>query len=328
MSQHALVVPRHGGPEVLQVRDHTTRDPGPDEVVVAVAAAGVNFIDVYQREGAYSREVPFVLGLEGAGQVLTVGTSVAGAGEIAVGDRVAWAMQPGSMASTLTLPAAALVPVPHGLSDEHAAAVMLQGMTAHYLVTDTYPVRRDDVVLVHAAAGGVGQLLVQLVVARGGRVIATAGSPDKCAKARSLGAEHTIDYSSSTDIARQVRDLTGGAGVAAVFDGVGASTVDASLASLAPRGMLVVYGAASGPVPPLDLQRLNAAGSVFVTRPSLAHYIATRPELLTRGGAVLAEVAAGRLSVEIGGTWALTDAVEAYRALEGRRSTGKLLLTP
>ncbi|HEX8972664.1 quinone oxidoreductase [Oryzihumus sp.] len=321
----ALVVTRNGGPEVLEVQQREVREPGAGEVRVRVEACGVNFIDVYQREGVYPIPTPFVVGSEGAGVVESLGEGVAG---VAVGDRVAWAMQPGTFAGLAVLPAAALVPVPEGVDLETAAAAMLQGMTAHYLVTSTYAVQPGDTVLVHAAAGGVGQLLVQMAKARGATVIGTAGTDAKAEKARALGADHVINYSEVTDVAAAVRELTGGRGVDVVYDGVGKDTFEGSLASLRPRGMLALFGAASGQVPPFDLQRLNPAGSLFVTRPTLGHYVADREELLWRGGEVLDAIAAGRLHLEVGGRYPLADAGTAYRDLEGRRTTGKLLLIP
>ncbi|HHU11179.1 MAG TPA: quinone oxidoreductase [Intrasporangiaceae bacterium] len=325
MTERALVVTTHGDRGVLAVEARTAPEPGPGEVAVTVEAVGVNFIDVYQREGAYPIPTPFVLGSEGAGVVAAVGPQIEG---LAVGDRVAWAMVVGSAASTAVLPADKLVPVPDGVSSEDAAAAMLQGMTAHYLAVDTYAVRAGDFAVVHAAAGGVGQLLTQLVVSRGGRVIATAGTDEKCEIARGRGAEVALNYREVEDLAAAVREATGGRGVDVVYDGVGASTFEASLASLRPRGVLALYGAASGPVPPLDPQRLNAAGSVYLTRPSLAHYILTREELLWRAGEVLAAVADGSLELAIGGRYPLDEAAAAYEALESRASTGKLLLIP
>jgi NADPH:quinone reductase len=325
MNHRALVVTAHGGRSVLTVQPSDPPEPGPGEVAVAVEAVGVNFIDVYQREGRYPQETPFVLGSEGAGVVAAVGPDL---DDVAVGDRVAWAMVLGSAASTAVVPADRLVAVPEGVSTEDAAAVMLQGMTAHYLVTDTYAVRPGTWALVHAAAGGVGQLLTQLVTARGGRVVATAGSPEKCAIARARGAEAAIDYSDVEDLAAAVHEATGGKGVDVVYDGVGAATFEASLSSLRPRGLLALYGAASGPVPPFDLQRLNALGSLFVTRPSLGHYVGTREELLRRGGEILSAVADGSLAIEVGGRYPLDEASAAYEALESRASTGKLLLIP
>ncbi len=321
----ALVVTRHGGPEVLQVRQVPDPAPGPGQVLVEVAASGVNFVEVYHRTGAYPTNPPFTLGMEAAGRVVALGEGVTG---FAVGDRVGWAMAPGAHAEYAAAPAASLVHVPDEVSDADAAAVLLQGMTAHYLTTSTYSVQNGDWALVHAAAGGMGLLLTQLVTRRGGRVIGTVSTAEKEKLARDNGAEQVIRYTEVDDLATAVREVTGGAGVSVVYDAVGASTFDASLASLRPRGMLALYGAASGQVPPFDLQRLNAAGSLFVTRPTLAHYIAERPELEWRAGEVLGWVADGSLEVRIGHTYPLEEAAEAYRALESRRTTGKLLLTP
>ena len=321
----ALVVTRHGGREVLAVEEHTAAAPGADEVLVEVAAAGVNFVDVYQREGVYPGPTPFVSGSEGAGTVVEVGADVTLVGP---GDRVAWPQTRGSSTRYAVLPAASVVPVPDAVDLEVAAAVMLQGLTAHYLTTSTFPVAPGDVALVHAAAGGVGQLLLQMVHARGGTVVATAGGPEKCATARELGAEHVIDYRAVDDLAAEVRRLTGGRGVDVAYDGVGKDTFDASLASLRPRGTLALFGAASGQVPPFDLQRLNSGGSLFVTRPTLGHHLATRAELEWRAGEVLAAVADGSLRVAIGGRYPLADATTAYDELEGRRTQGKLLLLP
>jgi NADPH2:quinone reductase len=321
----ALTVPRNGDSSVLEVREVDVAAPGPGEVQVEVAAVGVNFIDVYQREGVYPIPTPFTACSEGAGTVTAVGEGVRA---LAVGDRVAWGQGLGSAGTLVNRAVDSLVPVPDGLDLEVAAAAMLQGMTAHYLVTDTYAVRPGTVALVHAAAGGVGQLLVQMVTARGGRVIATAGTPEKVATARRLGAETAIDYSQADDLAAAVRAANSGNGVDVVYDGVGRSTFDASLASLRPRGMLVLFGAASGQVPPFDIQRLNSGGSLFLTRPTLGHYVATRDELLARAASVLGDLAAGRLHLEIGGRYPLTEAARAYDDLEGRRTTGKLLLTP
>jgi NADPH:quinone reductase len=321
----ALVVPRTGDSSVLEVQEVDVLPPAAGEVQVEVAAVGINFIDVYQRQGVYPLELPFVSCSEGAGTVTAVGDEVTGVG---IGDRVAWGQELGSGASLVNLAADSLVPVPAGLDLEVAAAAMLQGMTAHYLVNSTYAVRPGTVALVHAAAGGVGQLLVQMVTAKGGSVIATAGSADKVEIARRLGATGAINYREASDLAAEVRDANGGKGVDVVYDGVGRSTFDASLASLRPRGMMVLFGGASGQVPPFDLQRLNSGGSLFITRPTLVHYTATREELLERGTSVLGDLAAGRLHLEIGGRYALDDAAAAYDDLEGRRTTGKLLLIP
>ena len=323
----ALVVTEHGGVDKLTVEERPDPAPGPGEVLVEVAASGVNFIDVYQREGIYDVPTPFVLGGECAGRVAAVGPDVAG---VAEGDLVATASGSGTHATHTVVSARAAVPVPTGIDPDVAAAAMLQGMTAHYLVNSTYAVQPDDVALVHAAAGGVGQLLVQMVKANGGRVVATVGSAEKVDIARSAGADDVIRYDqlpSGASLAAAVRDLVPG-GVHVAYDGVGQATFEASLASLRPRGMLALFGAASGKVPPFDLQRLNPAGSLFVTRPTLGHYTATREELLWRSGDVLRAVADGSLRIAIGGRYALDDAAQAYRDLEGRRTTGKLLVIP
>ncbi len=317
----AVLVRRTGGPEVLEVAEVAAGEPGPGQLLVSLAAAGVNFIDVYHREGRYPLPLPFTPGLEGAGTVTALGPEVSG---FAPGDRVAWASALGSYAEQVLVSAAAAVPVPAEVDLHTAAAVALQGMTAHYLACATYPVQPGDTVLVHAAAGGVGLLLTQIVGIRGGRVIATC-SAEKAALARAAGAQEVLDYA---EVPARVRQLTGGEGVAAVYDGVGQATFDASLASLRPRGVLALFGASSGPVPPVDLQRLNAAGSVYVTRPTLAHYTATRAELLARAGEVLGWVAQGRLRVHVGARYPLDQARRAHEDLQARRTTGKLLLLP
>jgi NADPH:quinone reductase len=321
----ALVVTAHGGPEVLEVQSRPLPAPGAGELRVGVAASGVNFIEVYQRQGVYPTTPPFVLGGEGAGTVTAVGPDIT---EVAVGDVVAWAMAPGSHASEVLVPAAAAVPVPAGLDPVLAAATMLQGMTAHYLTESTYPIRAGEVALVHAAAGGVGQLLVQMIKSRGGRVIGTVSTAEKEARARAVGADEVIRYDSVPDLAAAVRAANDGQGVQVVYDGVGKSTFDASLASLAIRGMLVLFGGSSGQVPPFDVQRLNSGGSLFLTRPTLVHYATQRDELLWRGGDVLNALASRNLQVEIGGRYPLAEAGRAYDDLEQRRSTGKLLLVP
>ncbi|MFI5494169.1 quinone oxidoreductase family protein [Actinoplanes sp. NPDC051859] len=320
----AIVVSEPGGPEVLRLAEVPTPEPGSGQVTVDVAACGVNFIDIYQRSGVYPVALPFVPGLEGAGTVVAAGPDVTG---VAVGDRVAWVNQPGGYAQRVAIPAAAAVPVPDGVDAATAAAAMLQGMTAHYLVHDTYPVRPGDTVLVHAAAGGMGQLLTQWCRLRGARVIGTVSSAAKEELARAAGADEVIRYD-NTDVVAAVRALTGGEGVAAVYDGVGAPTFDASLASLRPRGTLALYGQAGGAVPPVDPQRLNAAGSVLLARPSLTHHVATRHELLTRAGAVLDLLATGRLRIHVGKVYPLEEAAAAHADLAGRRSVGKLLLQP
>jgi NADPH2:quinone reductase len=268
--------------------------------------------------------LPFTPGSEGAGTVVAVGSDVTGFAE---GDHVAWAAAPGSYAQQVVVRAAAAFKVPDGVEDEVAAAAMLQGITAHYLVTSTYAVKPGDTVLVHAAAGGVGLLLVQLAKFRGGKVIGTVSTPEKEALAREAGADEVIRYT-ETDFTEAVADLTGGVGVAAVYDGVGRTTFDGSLASLARRGVLALFGASSGPVPPVDPQRLNAAGSVFLTRPTLGHHIATPEEFQWRCDELFSAIAAGRVSIRIGGRYPLADASKAHEDLEARRTTGKLLLLP
>ncbi|GLZ13534.1 quinone oxidoreductase [Actinomadura sp. NBRC 104425] len=318
----AIVVSRHGGPEVLEPVEREDPVPGPGEVLIDLAASGVNYIDVYFRTGAYKQAPPFVPGQEGAGTVAAVGEGVTG---VAPGDRVAWQGVLGSYAQRAVVPADRTVPVPDGLSLEDAAASLLQGMTAHYLTHSTYAVRPGDTVLVHAAAGGMGLLLTQIAKLRGARVIGTVSTPEKERLAREAGADEVVGYDG---FAAQVRRLTGGEGVAAVYDGVGAATFDGSLESLRPRGTLALYGAASGQVPPFDPQRLNAAGSLFLTRPTLAHYTLTRDELLERAAAVHGWIARGELRLHIGGRYDLADARRAHEDLEGRRTTGKLLLLP
>lgn len=320
----AIRVEAHGGPDALRLRDVDEPSPQPGELLVRVSAAGVNFIDTYQRSGIYQVPVPFTLGSEGAGTVMGIGSDVTGFAE---GDRVAWAQAPGSYAEYVAIPARQAVRLPDDIDERSAAAVMLQGMTAHYLVNSTYPVRTGDTALVHAAAGGMGLLLVQLIKARGGNVIGTVSTDEKERLARQAGADEVIRYTEA-DVASEVRDLTDDRGVDVVYDGVGKTTFDASLASLRPRGTLALFGAASGPVPPFDPQRLNSAGSLFLTRPSLGHHLLTREELEWRAEEVLESVTTGALHVRIGGTYPLAEARTAHEDLEGRRTTGKLLLTP
>ena len=307
----AIVVTRSGGPEVLELRDVDGPEPGRDELLVDVSVAGVNFRDVYERRGGYGTPTPVVAGIEGMGRVTALGDGVTDA---AVGDRVAWSNAQGSYAEQVVVPAVRAVPVPDGIGDELACAALLQGMTAHYLTHSTYPVQAGDEVLVHAAAGGAGRLTVQMAKRRGGRVTATTSGGEKAELARSAGADEVIGYD----------DVPEGS-FAVVYDGVGESTFDRSLAALLPRGMLVLYGAASGPVPPFEIMRLNA-GSTFLTRPTLVHYVASREDLLQRSGDVYAWIADGSLDVRIGGTYPLEDARRAQEDLESRRTTGKLLL--
>jgi NADPH:quinone reductase len=319
----AVVVNRTGGPEVLEVQELPDADPGPGELLVDVEAAGLNFIDIYQREGRYPMELPYVAGSEGAGVVRSAGEGVQ---DVAPGDRVAWAMVTGAgYASSALVPADRVVPVPDGVSTEQAAAVLLQGMTAQFLCSSTCEVRAGDDVLVHAAAGGVGLLLTQMVSGRGGRVLATVSTQEKEELARGAGADEVLRYD-LVDVPEQVRRLTGGRGVRVVYDGVGAATFDASLECLATRGMMVLFGASSGAVPPVDPMRLAGGGSLFLTRPSLGHYIAERQELLARAGEVLSQVAGGALDVRVGARYGLDDARRAHEDLAGRRTTGKSLL--
>jgi NADPH:quinone reductase len=319
-----IEVGRRGGPEVLNVAERPAPDPGPGQVVVRIAAAGVNFMDIYQREGVggYNTPLPYVPGAEGAGTIIAAGDGVTG---LAVGDQVVWAGPGSCYAEQAALPADRVVPVPPGIGAQVAAAAMLQGMTAHYLVTSTYPVREGDVTVVHAAAGGVGLLLTQMIKRRGGVVIATTSGGEKHDLARAAGADHVVGYDRFRDVVGQV---TGGVGAHVVYDGVGQATFDDSLAALRPRGMIVVYGAASGQVPPFDIQRLNSGGSLFATRPTLAHYIADPEEMRWRAGEVLGWIAGGELDVRIGGSYPLAGAARAHEDLAARRTTGKLLLIP
>jgi NADPH:quinone reductase len=318
----AVRITETGGPEVMRVTEVPDPEPEAGDLLVDVAAAGVNYVDTYHRDGTYPMNLPIVLGVEGAGRVRAVGSDVTGFAE---GDRVAWAMAPGSYASVAAIPQTHAVKVPDGVSDDVAAALALQGMTAHMLTRSVYPIADGDTVLVHAAAGGVGLLLVQLAKARGARVLATGSTDEKRALARGAGADEVFGYEGFAD---RVKDLTGGAGVAAVYDGVGATTFDDSLASLRTRGTMVLFGGASGPVPPVDPQRLNRGGSLYLTRPTLAHFMTTREELDWRSGELFDAVADGSLSVRIGHTYALDDAAQAHIDLQGRRTTGKLLLHP
>ena len=319
-----VVVKRNGGPEVLEVAERETPRPGPGELLVDVAAAGVNFMDIYQREGRppYAVPPPFVPGAEGAGTVAALGDGAAG---FAVGDRVAWAGLSQGYAEQVVVPADRVVPVPAGVDPTIAAAVMLQGLTAHYLASSTYPVAASDVVVVHAAAGGVGLLLTQIVKMRGGVVVGTTSTAEKADLARRAGADHVAGYDTFVEVAREV---SGGAGAAVVYDGVGRTTFDAGLTALRPRGHLVLYGAASGPVPPFELQRLAASGSLYVTRPVLGHHIATRDELRWRAGDLFDWIRDGKLTVRIGATYPLDEAGRAHDDLGARRTTGKLLLSP
>jgi NADPH:quinone reductase len=320
----AIQVPRHGGAEVLSYIDVPVPQPEPHEVVVKISAIGVNFIDVYFREGRYPTPTPFTDGQEAAGTVHAVGSEVK---SLKLGDRVAYTARLGSYAEYSAVPADRLVRVPDGITDQQAAAAMLQGMTADYLVTSTYPLKKGETALIHAAAGGVGLLLVQMAKQIGARVIATVGTEDKAKLAREAGADEVILYAQQ-DFEAETKRLTDGKGVHVIYDGVGKSTFDKDLNVLRPRGYLVLFGAASGPVPPFDPIVLSQRGSLFLTRPSLAHYIATREELERRSGDVFRMILGGKLKLRIGHVYPLRDAAQAHRDLEARKTTGKLLLIP
>ena len=320
----AIRVTSFGGPEVLRLEDVPIPAPGPGEVLVKVEAAGLNFIDVYHRTGLYANPLPFTPGPEGAGAVAALGPGVSG---FRPGDRVAWASGLGSYAEQVLVPAAHLVPVPSGVDTRTAAALMLQGMTAHYLSESTYPLKAGDTCLVHAAAGGVGLLLVQMAKRRGARVFGTVSTDEKAALARGAGADEVIRYTQQ-DFLAEVKRLTEGRGVQVVYDSVGQATFEKSLDCLAPRGMLVLFGQSSGPVPPFNPSLLAAKGSLFLTRPTLFHYIADRASLEARVAHVLGAAASGRLKVRIERTFPLAEAAEAHRTLEGRKTTGKALLLP
>jgi NADPH2:quinone reductase len=320
----AIRVHQFGGPEAMRLEEVPTPKPGENQALIRLEAAGVNFIDVYQRTGAYKNPLPYGLGLEGAGVVEAVGSGVA---TVRVGDRVAWTGVPGSYATHNVVPADRLVTLPAGVDARSGAAAMLQGMTAHYLAHSTYQLKPGDACLVHAAAGGVGLLLCQMARRAGARVIGTVSTEDKAKLAREAGAHDVILYTRE-DFEAEVLRLTGGKKLQAVYDAVGRDTFDKSLNCLAMRGYMVLYGAASGPVAPLDPQVLNAKGSLFLTRPSLFHYIATREDLVHRAGEVLGWIQKGELKLRIGATFPLGEAAQAHRDLEGRRTTGKVLLIP
>ncbi|MFN2516860.1 MAG: quinone oxidoreductase [Pyrinomonadaceae bacterium] len=318
----AIQVSQVGGPEVLTLVDLPIPEPKPKETVVQIKAAGVNFIDVYFREGRYPAPLPFVNGQEAAGIVIATGSEVT---SIRLGERVAYTGVLGSYAQYAAVPPDRLVKIPEQLDFDQAAAAMLQGMTAHYLSHSTYPIKQGETALIHAAAGGVGLLLVQMCKNLGGRVIATAGSDEKAQLARDAGADEVIIYTSQ-DFETETQRLTGGRGVDVVYDGVGKTTFEKDLNVLRPRGYLVLFGAASGAVPPFDLLKLTHKGSLYVTRPRLANYIATREELEQRSNDVMQMIIRGDLKLRIHKTYQLADAEEAHRDLESRKTTGKLLL--
>jgi NADPH2:quinone reductase len=320
----AVRVHQYGGLESLKVEDLPVPDPGEGEARVKIEAAGVNFIDIYHRLGRYQGSLPLTLGQEAAGTVEAVGANVT---EVKPGDRVAYASVQGSYAEYAIAPAWRLIPIPTGIDSKQAAAAMIQGMTAHYLALSTYPLKEGETALVHAAGGGTGQLLVQIAKRRGARVIGTVSTQEKAALAREAGADEVILYT-QTDFEAEVKRLTNNVGVDVVYDSVGKDTFDKSLNCLRRRGCLVLYGASSGAVPPLDPQVLNAKGSLYLTRPFLGHYTADRAELLQRVNDVFSWMAAGELKVRIDKTFSLAEAPEAHRYLEGRQSKGKILLIP
>ena len=325
----AIQIAHTGGPEVLALRELPTPPPGPGQALVRIEACGVNFIDVYQREGRYPVQLPFIPGQEAAGTIASLGPADPGAAVfgLKVGDRVAWANILGSYAEFAVVPLSRLIAVPEGVTARQAAGAMLQGMTAHYLAHATYPIQPDDTVLVHAGAGGVGLLLIQMAKRLGARVFTTVSTEEKAALARAAGADQTILYTRE-DFTVRVRELTGDRGLPVVYDSVGKTTFDGSLACLRPRGMLVLFGGSSGAVPPFDLIRLSTMGSLYVTRPTLKDYTATREELEQRAGDVLRWVADGTLKLRLEHTYPLADAAQAHRDLEARKTTGKVLLIP
>lgn len=320
----AVVVHENGGPDVLRVEEVDIAGPGPRSALVRIEAAGVNFIDVYERTGAYPVPTPFTPGREAAGIVEAVGSAVNG---VEPGDRVAYASHRGAYAAAAMVPADLLVPIPDGVTTRQAAAAMLQGMTAHYLSHHTYRLGPGDTALVHAAAGGVGLLLVQMAHRLGARVIGTVSTEEKADLARAAGADDVIRYT-ETDFLEETRALTDGRGVDVVYDSVGKTTFDRSLQCLRPRGMMVLYGQSSGRVDPVDPQALNKGGSLFLTRPSLHHYTSDRASLLDHAGAVLGGIADGHLDVRVDRTFALAEAPDAHRYIEARKTKGKILLVP
>ena len=320
----AIQVQKSGGPEALTLVDIPVPEPKPNEVVVKVSAAGINFVDVYFREGRYPAALPFVSGQEASGIVSEVGAEVK---SFKAGDRVASTGIMGAYAEYAAVPADRLVRVPEGITHQQAAAAMLQGMTAHYLVYDTYPLKKGETALIHAAAGGVGLLLVQMAKNIGARVLATTGTEDKAKLAREAGADEVIVYSQQ-DFEAETKRLTGGKGVHVIYDGVGKTTFDKDLNILRPRGYLVLFGAASGAVPPFDLVKLSQKGSLYVTRPSLGNYIATHEELQQRATQVLNMISKGKVKLRIEHIYPLRDAQQAHRDLEARKTTGKLLIIP
>ncbi|TMA93151.1 MAG: quinone oxidoreductase [Deltaproteobacteria bacterium] len=320
----AVRVHKYGGPEVLTIDDIPVPEPKAGEARVKIEAIGVNYVDIYQRTGLYPLQTPFTLGNEGAGVVDAIGDGVT---EVKKGDRVAYAMVPGSYAEYAIVPAWRLAPVPVNIDAKSAAAIMLQGMTAHYLTRSTYPLKQAEVALAHAAAGGVGLLLIQLAKMLSARVIGTVSTEQKAELAKQAGADDVILYT-QTDFLAEIKKLTDGKGVHVVYDSVGATTFDKSLDCLRQRGYLVLFGQSSGPVPPFDPGKLATKGSLFLTRPSLAHYTLTRAELLQRSGDLFSWIESEKLRLRVESTFPMAEAAEAHRQLEGRKTTGKLVLFP
>lgn len=320
----AVRVHKYGGPEVLTLEEIPVPEPKAGEARVKIEAIGVNYIDVYQRTGLYPLQTPFTLGTEGAGIVDAVGPNVT---EVKKGERVGYAMIPGSYAEYAIVPAARLVPIPPNIDARSAAALMLQGMTAHYLTHSTYPLKKGETALLHAAAGGVGLLLIQIAKQLGATVIGTVSTEAKAKLAKEMGADHLILYTQS-DFLAEVKKLTDGRGANVVYDSVGQTTFDKSLDCLRPRGYLVLFGQSSGPVPPFDPGKLAAKGSLFLTRPSLAHYTLDRAELLQRANDLFTWTASGKLKLRMEKTFRMAEAAEAHRQLEGRKTTGKVILLP
>ncbi|WP_200845860.1 quinone oxidoreductase family protein [Mycolicibacterium vanbaalenii] len=323
---YAIEVAQTGGPEVLSYVERSRPTPEPGQVLIKAEAVGVNFIDTYFRSGLYPRDVPFIVGTEVCGTIEAVGDDVAA---LTVGDRVVTAQGLGAYAEYCLAPADFVAYVPDGVASDVAASALLKGMTAHYLIKSTYPVQQGDTVLMHAGAGGVGLILTQWATSLAASVITTVSTPDKAELSRQAGAVEVLDYPEDPrEFGDRIRELTDGNGVAAVYDGVGASTFEASLASLAVRGTLALFGAASGPVPPFDPQRLNAAGSVFLTRPNLAHHTRTPDEFSWRAGELLTAISDGTLAVTVSNRYDLRDAEQAHRDLQGRQTVGSVVLVP
>ena len=321
----AIQITHTGGPEVLELHDLPTPAPGPGQALVHIEASGINFIDIYFREGRYPATLPFIPGQEAAGTVAALGPDTDGS--LKIGDRVAYAGVQGAYAEFAAVPVARLIAIPSGVTTQQAAAAMLQGMTAHYLSHSTYAIQPGDTVLIHAGAGGVGLLLIQMAKRLGARVLTTVSTDEKAALARAAGADETILYTRE-DFPARVRALTGGQGVPVVYDSVGKTTFDGSLACLHPRGLLALFGGSSGAVPPFDLIKLSTLGSLYITRPNMNSYVATRAELESRASDVLSWVADGSLKLRLEHTYPLAEAAQAHRDLESRKTTGKLLLIP